>query len=365
MSINGILVVSFGTSYEETEKKCITPLIEGVKNLYEDYIVRSAFTSRIIIGILKKRGRDVDTPEDAIRKMAEEGVEYLVVLPLHFMKGHEYEKKIVGPLSAYKGLFRKMVIADPLLSSEEDIQATAGFIDDLCSSYLKEGAGEKLLFMGHGTDHRQDRVYGELQEKLDMKGIPAHIGTVEGERAIEDIIPRLKKEKAGKVHLLPFMLVAGDHARNDMAGDENSWKTLLEEAGFDVQPHLRGMGEFFPLRRRYIIHLRKAMREIFPEKYARMREGSKKKTLLVPREEIPWYPTVSGDLCIGCGICYLYCPKGVYSMTGGPSHGAKAVTESPRDCVINCSKCADRCPEGAISFPEKLEMGRYFIAAEQ
>jgi len=344
----GLLIASFGTSFSDTEKKCIKPIEEAARQLFPDYEVRRAFTSLRIIDKLASKGINVPTPEEAVRRYAEEGFTHLIVQPLHFMKGHEYDKKIVAPLKAYRERFEGFAIGEPLLSSPGDLEEMIDHISRLS----QEVRGEAILFMGHGTDHPSDSVYSTLQDQIDGKGINVHIGTVEGRITLEEIKERLLQRKIKKVHLYPLMLVAGDHARNDMAGEEDSWKSELESMGIEAEVHLEGMGEFMKIRRLFISHIRACKKQLFPDIYRRMRESDKEKAAgrTVPRESIQWYPTVESDSCEGCGLCYLLCHREVYDFS---DKDGKVSVINPYNCVVNCSYCSTFCPTEAIVFPHE------------
>ena len=259
MKKKGLLIVSFGTSYRDTELKCIAPIEDAAKKIFKDFEVRRAFTSKIIIKKLAKEGKIIPTPEEAVKKMAEDGFTHLIVQALHFMKGHEYHKKIIGPLRPYKDSFKGFAIGGPLLSNDSDFDQVADVIGDLSKSVN----GETLLLMGHGTDHPSDSVYSTLQKKLDNAQIDAKIATVEGGITLTEILPDLLKNGPQPVHLFPLMLVAGDHARNDMAGDYDSWKKVLESKGIIAVPHLQGMGEYMKIRKIFIRHIKACKKELF------------------------------------------------------------------------------------------------------
>ncbi len=256
----GLLIVSFGTSYRDTELKCIAPIEDAAKKVFKDFEVGRAFTSKMIIKKLAKEGKIIPTPEEAVKKMADDGFTHLIVQPLHFMKGHEYQKKIIEPLLIYKDSFEGFAIGDPLLSSDSDFDQVADVIGDLSGSVN----GEPLLLMGHGTDHPSDSVYFTLQKKLYDAQIDAKIATVEGSITLTKILPDLLKNGPQAVHLFPLMLVAGDHARNDMAGDDDSWKTVLQSEGIEAIPHLQGMGELMKIRQIFLRHIRACKKELFP-----------------------------------------------------------------------------------------------------
>jgi sirohydrochlorin cobaltochelatase len=346
MNTQAIVIATFGTSHEDTEEKTIIPIVKAVRRIFNEFDVRVAFTSHIIIRKLAKMGRKVPTPAETVAQLHEEGFSHVIVQPLLFMNGHEYHEKVTKPLEPWHDRFEGFVIGAPLLTSDEDIDMITDLITDLSQYY----GGEKMVLMGHGTDHPADRLYARIQAEIDARKVDAHIATVEGQVQLRHVFPRLEQAGASRIHLAPLMLTAGEHAKNDMAGpDPDSWKSILTSAGLTVIAHLRGLGEYFRLQRIVVDHIRASKRILFPDRYARMQAAAKRKRTGVPRKEIPWFPTIAEEKCSGCGFCYLYCPKHVYTY----DHGRRvAVATDPYACVINCSKCAGLCPSGAISFPD-------------
>lgn len=245
----GIIVASFGTSYENTRKLCIESIEEKIRERYrEDYVLR-AFTSRIIVNKLKKRDNlHILNEKEAVDEMKDKGVENIYIQPLHIVPGHEYEKL----------LSLGVKVGKPLLYSDEDYE---DIVEGLNIPELLET--EALVFMGHGTDHESDRAYKKLEETYRDRGIKdIFIATVEGRTTLEDVLPKLKEDGIEKVILAPFMLVAGDHAINDMASDEDdSWKSILEKRGFEVEVNLKGLGEYEIIQDIYLRHLRELMEE--------------------------------------------------------------------------------------------------------
>ncbi len=256
-----ILIVSFGTSYREAEESCITPVENRVASVFGDYDVRRAFTSGIIIRKLGGEGRVIQMPIDAVRTIADEGFTHVIVQPLLFMKGHEFNNKIVNPLTALQNSFAGFVIGDPLMCSRDDFQQ----MEDIIAVRKASVGNEPVLLMGHGTDHPSNRVYQKLQIRLDKENRDIFIATVEGSPGLDDVVPILLKRGIKRIHLFPLMLVAGDHARNDMAGDnEDSWRSVLERLGIEAIPHVRGMGESVLLQKLVIQHIRTCQGMLFP-----------------------------------------------------------------------------------------------------
>lgn len=264
-----ILVVSFGTSYEETRKVTIEAIEDKVKETYKDYEVRRAFTSHIIIRKLKKvYNMHVDTPEEALERLKNEGFEEVIVQPLHLIPGLEFDyiKKILT--HGYKNSFKKVEIGRPLLyfKGEEE-----GHPDDyvLMAKAVKEQIkeGENVLFMGHGTPHYANAVYACFQCVLQDEGMKnVYMANVEGYPYIDNAVKRIKEDNIKEITLMPFMLVAGDHAQNDMAGDEeDSFKSILEAEGIKVNVYMHGLGENKKVQELYIQHLEDAIEGRYKE----------------------------------------------------------------------------------------------------
>lgn len=251
----GIIVTSFGTTHEDTRKSCIEPIEELISGKFTDYLVMRAFTSRVVISRLKKNHNyPVDNPTEALEKMKSRGIKDIYIQPLLIIEGVEYDKTIkeVNEFLEENKDFN-VKIGDPLLSSEKDYKDS---IDALKLPDYNEDEG--LVLMGHGTYHEADITYDKLQEALMNKGHSnVFIGTVEGEKTIEDIVSSLKAKNIKKVDLKPFMLVAGDHAKNDMASDEeDSWKTILENNDIKVNVKIKGLGENKGIQDIFIEHLK-------------------------------------------------------------------------------------------------------------
>lgn len=255
----GILVVSFGTSYEKTRKLCIEAIENRIERKFKNFIVRRAFTSNMIIKKLKERDNlYVDTVNEALEKFKKEGFQQVFVQPLHIIPGHEYGK-IVKQIDKYneEDAFEVLKLGKPLLYGEKDYNRVIKALNT-DTDFLKEE--QALILMGHGTDHSANKCYKILEESFRKKGYNnVYIGTVEGYQPIEEIIPLLKKEKFKVVKLQPFMLVAGDHVLNDMVGEEDSWKGKLKEEEFKVESEIKGLGEIIEIQNIFIDKLNSIM----------------------------------------------------------------------------------------------------------
>jgi sirohydrochlorin cobaltochelatase len=249
----GIIVASAGTTYEKTRKLCIESIENRIKEQYKDFLVLRAFTSQVVIDKLKKRdGYLVDNPRETLERMKENEVNNIYIQPLHIILGHEYEKLIrqVKEFINENNNFN-IKISKPLLYDHLDYCRVVEGLE------LETLDDEAVVFMGHGTGHSVDESYKKLKDTFLDKGYEnVFIGTLENEKTLEDIIAELKEQRIKRVKLMPFMLVAGNHAMKDMASDmEDSWKTKLLLEGFDVDISLKGLGEIKGIQDIYINHL--------------------------------------------------------------------------------------------------------------
>lgn len=261
----GILIVSFGTTYRETREKNIERIAETVREANPDCAVYQAYSSDKVGAILRKRdGIVIPGIEEALKQMSESGVSHLTVLPTHIIDGIENNKlkRIVKESSS---CFNTEKIAGALLEKEEDYFLTAKALWE----ELRDLVGDSvLILMGHGSYHEADSSYEKMESALrEYSGKEIYIATVEGSTAIEDVISRMnaiyeRKQDRRKIHVIitPFMLVAGDHAVNDMAGEENSFLSKVTAEGYDAECILKGLGEYEGIREIYMRHLREAGR---------------------------------------------------------------------------------------------------------
>ncbi len=254
-----IVVVSFGTSYADTRKATIEACEKKIQATFPDYEVHRAFTSNIIIKILKERDNIlVDTPEEALQRLQDGGFSEVIVQPLHVIPGAEFHD-LLSVVRKYEKAFETLQVGTPLLTTIHDYMAVA---DALTGQLPDLKDQEAVAFMGHGTHHPANATYALLERVLEDKGMKRiFVGTVEGYPAFEQVLTRLQDNNIEKVTLMPFMLVAGDHAQNDMAGDEeDSWKTMLKKEGLVVESYLHGLGENPAIQDIYLQHIEEAMK---------------------------------------------------------------------------------------------------------
>ena len=231
-----ILAVSFGTTYAQAEEECILPVETALKNAYPGWDVYRAYTAKIVMKRLRERGKQIDDVPAALEKLRKTGYGKIVLASAHMIPGTEYE--------ALREAAQGYPVSEPLLAGEEDLNWMAALMQDITRQ-----EGMPVLFMGHGTDHAADETYVRLQEKL-PEG--TFLACVEGAHRLETILPQLEKMRGREITLAPLMLVAGDHAHNDLAGTgEDSWKSILEAAGFRVHIRMRGLGAEEQVQQRF------------------------------------------------------------------------------------------------------------------
>jgi len=244
----GILIVSFGSSYEDTRKKCIESIENLVIKEFPMHDVRRAFTSNMIIKKLKNRDKiHVDTPQEALKSMVDDGIEEIIVQPLHVIPGFEYDKVKSAVRLVEQNHKVKISLGVPLLFEEHHFDE---LIKSIIHNLPKFKKDEGIIMMGHGTEHHANACYSMLQSKISKIRPDVFIANVEGYPTLEDIMSDVIQYK--HITLQPLMLVAGDHAINDMAGDEESFKTDLEKECINVTCVLKGLGELDAVRKIFV-----------------------------------------------------------------------------------------------------------------
>ena len=278
---NELLVVSFGTSFNGSRTADIGGIEKALQTAYPDWSVRRAFTAQIIINHVQARDDEkIDNMDQALQRAVDNGVKNLVVQPTHLMHGAEYDE-LTEAVESYKDKFESVTIAEPLLGEVGDsddavnddkkavaeaITAEAVKTAGYDSLEVAEADGTAFVFMGHGTSHTAKISYSQMQSQMNDLGYDnVFIGTVEGkpeDTACEAVIEKIKEAGYKKVVLRPLMVVAGDHANNDMAGDdEDSWKSQFEASGaFDkIDTQIAGLGEIAAIQDLYVAHTKAAM----------------------------------------------------------------------------------------------------------
>ncbi|MCD8356463.1 MAG: sirohydrochlorin cobaltochelatase [Clostridia bacterium] len=256
---NELLVLSFGTSYNDSRRLTIGAIEDDLENAYPDFSVRRGFTANIIIDHIQKRdGILIDDVDAAMNRAVDNGVKNLVIQPTHLMNGLEYDE-LVEQVGQYSDAFEKVAIGEPLLTSEDDFKRVEKAITEWTAEY--DDGETAICFMGHGTEAESNEVYQKMQDLLAADGYDNYyVGTVEAEPSLDDVLAKVQAGNYKRVILEPLMVVAGDHANNDMAGDEeDSWKTTFENAGYEVTCLLRGLGENEAIRQIYVEHAQAAI----------------------------------------------------------------------------------------------------------
>ncbi|RQW64551.1 sirohydrochlorin cobaltochelatase [Vibrio viridaestus] len=258
-----LLVISFGTSYADTFEKNIVRCEEELSMTFSDRDCFRAFTSEMIIRKLSKRdGQQIDNPKKALQRLYDMGYEDVLVQSLHIINGDEFEK-VSKQVDAYQNKFHRLKLGTPLLSSFDDFTQV---IEAISSNLPQLNDNEHVVLMGHGATHHAFTAYACLDHLLQSKQLPIHVGAVESYPEVSLVIERLKRNSAERVHLIPLMLVAGDHAINDMASDdEDSWKTQMQSNGIAVTTWLNGLGENPAIREMFVKHLRAVANELEDE----------------------------------------------------------------------------------------------------
>lgn len=256
---NGILLVAFGTSVPEAQK-AFAQIDKQVKAAFPGVDVKWAFTSKIIRAKLKKQGKVLDPPVVALAKMMEDDYTNVLAASFHTMSGEEFHDlhRNAHLFGQMVGGFKRILVSRPLLSSREDFERVGkAMLSEIPKSRKPEDA---VVLMGHGTAHHPaDQAYAAMNYWISKMDSNVYVGTVEGQPTLGDFLPALKKKGVKKVYLMPFMAVAGDHARNDMCGDEDdSWKKILEKEGFKVECVLKGTAEIPAVVDVWIDHMKKA-----------------------------------------------------------------------------------------------------------
>jgi cobalamin biosynthesis Co2+ chelatase CbiK len=260
MDRKAILVVSFGTSHGDTRRKTIDQIEIDIKNEYPEYMIYRAFTSKTIIEILKRRDNiNVFTVSEAMEQIKRDGINDVIIQPTHILNGIENDM-MIHEVNLYKKDFNSIIFGAPLLNDTEDYWKVIKAFTRKVPAISKN---EAIVCMGHGTEHYTNVSYAALNYMFKDYGYDnIYVATVEAYPSLKDIIKQLKKNKYKKIILIPFMIVSGDHSKNDMAGEgEDSWKAILENEGFEVLCILAGLGENLDIRKIIVEHIKNAKQE--------------------------------------------------------------------------------------------------------
>lgn len=251
----GILLVTFGTSYSDAQQ-AFENIDKKIKQAFPYTEVRWAYTANFIRTKLEKQGKHIDSPAEALAKMANDGFTHIAVQSLHIIPGEEFNalEQTVAAFNQMPKNAKVVLLGKPLLYTHEDILATLDAITSILPKDLHKN--EAVVLMGHGTAHQSNIYYPGFQYYLWQKSPSIFLGTVEGYPGLSEVIEKLKEQKIKTVYLQPFMSVAGDHAQNDMAGDDDSWKSQLEAQGFTVEVQLKGLAEYDAIDEIWIKHLK-------------------------------------------------------------------------------------------------------------
>ena len=259
-----ILVVSFGTSDHDSRHITIGAIEDAIRETYPDYDVRRAFTAQIIIDKLAERdGIVIDNFEQAMDKLVEEGVQKVIVQPTHLMAGYEYTDVLNSLQSNYADKFEAIVLGDPLLTSDEDYSEVVEAICDATAEY--DDGQTAICFMGHGTEADSNEDYTHLQQVLTDAGHTSYfVGTVEATPTFDDVVEAAQAAGFTKAVLRPLMVVAGDHANNDMADteDPDSFASKFIAAGFEVECVVEGLGQLVAIDDIYVRHVADAITQL-------------------------------------------------------------------------------------------------------
>lgn len=258
MEKKAVLVVSFGTSYQDTREKTLDVIEDEIREAFPEYEFRKAYTSPTIRRILKDRdGIEIDDVEQALARLAREDYHTVIVQPTHVIHGFEYDR-MMKAIEGQRKDFAQLVCGEPLLTEEEDYRQSARILGEMYDGYRQDGTD--IILMGHGTEHAANEAYRRLQQAFFDENLSDFlVGTVEASPTLENMMSLAGDRKAHRVVLVPYLVVAGEHVIHDMAGDqEGSWKSRFERSGYQVECVMRGLGEYPGIRGMYLHHARQA-----------------------------------------------------------------------------------------------------------
>ena len=254
-----VVVVSFGSTFDDTRTKDIGGIEEAVAKAFPNRDFKRAFTSYIIMERLEKnKGIKVNDLPATLKELKKAGYKDILVQPTHLLHGEEYEHKVLTTVDKFKGDFDRIVVSDPLMVGKNDFAIAASAV---ATQFPTLGKGEGVVLMGHGSPRDNNQSFGNtykmLQETFDKMGLPVVVGTVEEVDTpnVDEVLEQIKARGYKTVHMFPLMIVAGDHANNDMYGDEeDSWKSMIEKMGVKTVGHLQGIGRNAAVQAIYVQH---------------------------------------------------------------------------------------------------------------
>lgn len=258
----GIILVSYGSASKAGREKSLNRFEEMVRETFQGYWIRSAFTSNYMIEKVREREEiDILSFQEAMKCAKEDGVENLIVQQVHLLNGYIGSKEI-DELEKYKDQFNKIEVGKPLLASEKDIEKVASIIVEDGKKYIDEKTA--VCFVGHGTESDSNTDYTLIQDAIRMLGSEQYfIGVLHGKPSAENIISQIKKKQYDRIVLIPLMLTTGYHVNKNIAGiDKDSWKSQFEAEGYRVECVMRGLGENEQIRNIFLMHTFEAMRNM-------------------------------------------------------------------------------------------------------
>lgn len=259
-----IIVVSFGTTYIEALEACIEPIEQSIAESFDSYTVCRAFTSVFVRSRLAEYGIVVDGLPEVLKRLSREGYTEVVIVPTHIIEGEEYRNKVVAVAAEYRSRFARLVVGRPLLMCSDEKKCSIDYreiVEVLRLQFPPLREDEVVVLMGHGSKCAQGSVYPCLQDAFDACGLKVIVGVMEeGDLLSFDYVMKRIRENGNvrKVYLVPFLLVAGCHVEKDMTGD-GSWQMHLQEAGYQVESYLHGLGENEAIRALYVKRVRELL----------------------------------------------------------------------------------------------------------
>ncbi len=262
-SKKAILVTSFGTSQQPARDNCIGSIEKEIASAFPDWVVRRAFTSRMIIKrIFKETGEKIDYIDDALKRLADEGFDTVIVQPTHFIKGIEYED-VVNVCAKHAPMFKHITVSKPLLDDEASFDTMVDIVKNDIVPSIRSKAGNDcgIVLMGHGSEHFSNSCYSQVYIKMRLAGMDdVFIVCLDGFPKYYEFRKMMREFTGNRLAVMPFMIVAGVHALEDMAGDEpGSLKNLLSSEGFEVTPIMEGFGQYGSVRKRFVELCRECM----------------------------------------------------------------------------------------------------------